>query len=199
MEHEEQQIIIRAQEGDHRAFRELVDQFKRPMFKFALELTGDRDEADDLSQQTFIKAYKGLHRYKAQSKIISWLYRIMVNAHIDNRRKQDARGGWNQASTGSDNYQSTEPFVATAAEHNPESSLDAEHMRAAIDRAINALAPKQRSVFIMRHYHDLPLKEIAGILNISTGTVKSQLFRALQRLQKELAIFKPELGIKESS
>lgn len=199
MEHEEQQIIIRAQEGDHEAFRELVDQFKRPMFKFALELTGDRDEADDLSQQTFIKAYKGLHRYKAQSKIISWLYRIMVNNHIDNRRKQDVRGGWNQAATRSDDHQSAEPFVATAAEHNPESATDAEHMKTAIDRAINALAPKQRSVFIMRHYHDLPLKEIAGILNVSTGTVKSQLFRALQRLQRELAVFKPELGIKESS
>lgn len=82
---------------------------------------------------------------------------------------------------------------------NPETGATAHHIQDHINNALQTLAPQQRSVFIMRHYHDLPLKEIAGIMGLSIGTVKSQLFRAVQRMQKELSFYRAELGLEDPS
>ena len=83
--------------------------------------------------------------------------------------------------------------------HQPDQSAEARIMQEHIEQALEKLSPRERSIFVLRHYNDLPLKEIAGILKISEGTVKSLLFRALKRLQKELAFYRSELGLEERS
>ena len=194
--HHEQNLVHRAREGDSGAFRELVESSQSELFRLAMELTGDWDDAEELSQQVFIKAYRGLSHFRGEARIVSWLYRIMVNTYIDSERKERTRG-WKVNRSEEDDPRS-EPFVTEAHGDNPESQTAAHHMQIHIDQALQALAPQQRSVFIMRHYHDLPLKEIARIMGLSVGTVKSQLFRAIRRLQKELHFYRAELGLEES-
>ncbi len=199
MENHEQGLIHRLREGSHEAFRELVEQCQGPVFRLALELTGDWDDADDLSQQVFIKAHGALHRFRGDTKVISWLYRIMVNTHIDNCRRERARGRDANLSITGEGRQQSELCITHAVEDNPEKGATARHIQDNINRALENLAPQQRSVFILRHYHDLPLKEIASIMGLSTGSVKSQLFRAIRRLRDELAFFKAELGLEGES
>ncbi|UCH11324.1 MAG: sigma-70 family RNA polymerase sigma factor [Fidelibacterota bacterium] len=187
----------RARERDSGAFRELVEYSQEGLFRLALELTGDWDDAEELSQQVFIKAYHGLSHFRGEAKIMSWLYRIMVNTYIDADRKERTRG-WRLSRIEGENPQ-PEPFVTEAHADNPEVQTSARHIQIHINQALQALAPQQRSVFIMRHYHDLSLKEIARIMGLSVGTVKSQLFRAIRRLQKELHFYRAELGLEESS
>jgi RNA polymerase sigma-70 factor (ECF subfamily) len=198
MESHETRLIQRAQKGDAAAFRELVENCQESVFQMALELTRDWDDADELSQQVFIKAYHALPRFRGDAKLMSWLYRILMNTYIDHTRKTRA-GKW--ASSKNDAESTTQPeIVATnQAADNPEAQAAASQIQEHIDRALQALAPQQRSVFIMRHYHDLPLKEIAGIMGLSVGTVKSQLFRAVQRMQKELSFYRAELGLEDPS
>jgi len=198
MDSHEQRLVHRFHEGDTAAFRELVEHCQAPIFQLAIELTGDWDDADDLSQQVFIKAYRALPRFRGETKIMSWLYRIMVNTHIDNARKERARG-WRVSPPSPDEGQpQSEQYVTHAAEDNPETRTASRYIQEHINRALSILAPQQRSVFVLRHYHDLSLKEIARILGLSVGTVKSQLFRAIHRMQKELAFYRTELGLEES-
>ena len=180
------------------AFRELVERCQEPIFQLAIELTGDWDDADDLSQQVFIKAYRALHRFRGETKIMSWLYRIMVNTHIDNARKERARGWRVDPPSPDEDQPRSERYITHAAEDSPENQTAARHMQDHISRALETLSPRQRSVFVLRHYHDLSLKEIARILGLSVGTVKSQLFRAVHRMQQELAFYRAELGLEES-
>lgn len=199
MESHEQRLIDRFREGDTAAFRELVERCQEPIFQLAIELTGDWDDAEDLSQQVFIKAYHALPRFRGEAKIMSWLYRIMMNTYIDHTRKMQAQGRRIDPPLPDDDRPQPDPYVANAAEANPETRTAASHIQRHITRALQVLAPQQRSVFILRHYHDLSLKEIARILGVSVGTVKSQLFRAIQRLQKELSFYRAELGLEEPS
>ena len=199
MESHEQRLIQRFREGDAKAFRELVERCQETIFQLAIELTGDWDDAEDLSQQVFIKAYHALPRFRGETKIMSWLYRIMVNTHIDNSRKERARGWRVDLPSSDEGEPQPEPYITNAAEDDPEPRTAARHMQDHINRALEVLAPRQRSVFVLRHYHDLPLKEIAGILGLSVGSVKSQLFRAIRRLQQELAFYKAELGLEDPS
>ncbi|UCH64185.1 MAG: sigma-70 family RNA polymerase sigma factor [Fidelibacterota bacterium] len=199
MDSHEQRLVHRFREGDAAAFRELVERCQEPVFQLAIELTGDWDDADDLSQQVFIKAYRALPNFRGETKIMSWLYRIMVNTHIDNARKNRALGWRINPSSPDEDQSQAEPYITHTADDNPETRTASHYMQDHINRALETLAPRQRSVFVLRHYHDLSLKEIARILGLSVGTVKSQLFRAIQRMQKELAFYKAELGLEESS
>lgn len=198
MESHETRLIQRAQKGDAAAFRELVENCQESVFQMALELTRDWDDADELSQQVFIKAYHALPRFRGDAKLMSWLYRILMNTYIDHTRKSRV-AKWSSASNDVESVTQPEMVAANEAAGNPEAQAAAHQIQEHIDRALQALAPQQRSVFIMRHYHDLPLKEIAAIMGISLGTVKSQLFRAVQRMQKELSFYRAELGLEDPS
>lgn len=198
MERDEWRLVERARDGELAAFRELVERYKQKIYYLALDLTSNRHDAEDLSQEVFIKAYRSLDSFRGDSKLSSWLYRIAVNTCVNMRRKKaltamSLRGDFsdtsdNETSVGGGGYS-----------HDPERSAESSLIQMHIDRALRRLPPRQRSVFVLRHYHDLPLKEIAGILKISEGTVKSLLFRSIRRLQEELAFYRRDLGLEESS
>ncbi|MFC1535598.1 sigma-70 family RNA polymerase sigma factor [Candidatus Neomarinimicrobiota bacterium] len=198
MESHENRLIQRARTGDATAFRELVESCQQSVFRMALELTGDWDDADELSQQVFIKAYHALPRFRGEAKLMSWLYRILMNTYIDHTRRMRAAGG-SSPTTDVEGTAQTAMIATNEAADNPEATATAHHIQDHINNALQNLAPQQRSVFIMRHYHDLPLKEIAGIMGLSIGTVKSQLFRAVRRMQKELSFYRAELGLEDLS
>jgi RNA polymerase sigma-70 factor (ECF subfamily) len=194
MENDERRLVERACNGDLAAFRELVERHQQRVYFLALDLTGNHHDAEDVSQEVFIKAYQSLHAFRGDAKLSSWLYRIAVNACINKRRKKSL-----SVMSLQENFDdSTAVDVPFSVGDNPERSAESSLMQVHIERALRRLPARQRAVFVLRHYHDLPLKEIAHILKISEGTVKSLLFRGIRRLQKELAFYRRDLGLEES-
>jgi RNA polymerase sigma-70 factor, ECF subfamily len=181
MTNEEQILIQNVQRGEMAAFQELVEKYKQKVFYMALDMTGNHHDAEDLSQEVFMKVFTAIKDFRGEAKLSSWLYRIAMNTCIDKTRRKHLKlvdideKVYEQATSGK----------------NPEQLLQDRATQDQIEQALQKLPPRQRSIFVMRHYNELMLREIAEALGISEGTVKAQLFRAIQRLQKELGAFRP--------
>ncbi len=180
----EKLLIERAKSGDSSAFRQLVEKNKRKIYGVCFELTGEHESANDLSQEVFVKAYQNLDAFRSEAKFSSWLYRIAVNLHINQtRRKLFSR------LLARENSYFDQQIIETS-HFSPEQDAEASLIRKNIEKALAKLAPRERAIFVLRHYQDLPLKEIAEILEIKVGTVKSLLFRSIKKLQQELSFYK---------
>ena len=188
---DEQVLVQRARNGEIGAFCELVELYKKKIYYLSLDLTGNHHDAEDLSQEVFIKAYRSLKNFRGDARFNSWLYRITVNTFISQRRKKSVAAVTLQEDFESES--SLQYLSESKSSHNPERHAEASLMQQHIDNALQQLTPRERSIFVLRHYNDLPLKEIAQILKITEGTVKSMLFRAIKRLQKELAFYRKEI------
>jgi RNA polymerase sigma-70 factor (ECF subfamily) len=190
---DEKLLIDRARNGDTAAFRQLVERSKITTYRLAYDLTGNRHDAEDLSQEAFIRAYRGLPRFRGEAKWSSWLHRITLNTFLDQKRskKNDTVEYHDELET----PETMTTMIHTAAAPGPDRRAEAGDIRDHIERALGCLSPAERSVFVMRHYHDKPLKEIGEALDIAEGTVKVHLFRAVRRMQKELEFFRAELGL----
>jgi len=183
---EERELISRAQRGERDAFQALVEQHKRNVFFLALDLSGNRQDAEDLSQDVFIRAFRYLKNFRGDAKFGSWLYRITVNCYLDSRRKKQMLIVSFNEDLSEENY-SADRSLKNSHASSPENEIQASDLQLHIRRALAQLSPRERSVFVLRHYQEMPLKEIAAALDIAEGTVKSLLFRAIKRLQKALA------------
>ncbi len=185
---DEQVLVERARNGEMGAFRELVERYKKKIYYLSLDLTGNHHDAEDLSQEVFIKAYRSLKKFRGDAKFNSWLYRITVNTCISQRRKKSVSAMTLQEDF--DGNSDQQYFAKETSFLNPEQSAEAGLMQQHIDNALQQLTRRERSIFVLRHYNDLSLKEIAQILKITEGTVKSMLFRGIQKLQKELSFYR---------
>jgi RNA polymerase sigma-70 factor (ECF subfamily) len=188
---DERELIQRLRAGDAAAFRELVERHKRRLFTLAYDLLGNVHDAEDVSQEAFIKVYRGIGAFRGEAQLGSWMYRIVVNLCLNRRRKKALSEM--ELRENFDEDGAPQLVSARHSEANPEQMAEAEVMRIHLRRALDKLSPQQRTVFILRHDEDLPLAEVAQILNLSEGTVKSQLFRALKKLQQALAFYKADL------
>lgn len=188
---EEQVLVERARRGEMFAFRELVERYKKKVYYLAYDLTGNHHDAEDLSQEVFIKAFRSLKNFRGDAKLSSWLYRITVNTAISQQRKKSVSQMQLQESFEEESRNEVQ-FSGGETTQNPEKCAEAGLMQQHIEKALQKLSPREKSIFVLRHYNDLPLKEIADILKINLGTVKSMLFRAIQKLRKELAFYKQE-------
>lgn len=190
---DERELVLRLQAGDRSAFRELVEGYKRDVFALAYDLCGNHHDAEDLSQDVFIKAYRAIGGFRADAKLGSWLYRITMNAHIDNKRRKpvqivsiDA-----PAAGAQDDLPVALPAARGAA---PDSLAGAARFQEDVERALDALSAQERSVFVLRHYHDMRIHEISSTLSIAEGTVKSLLFRSVRKLRDRLSDYRDEVG-----
>ncbi len=190
---DEQLLINRAQAGDADAFRSLVNRSKINVYRLAFDLTGNRQDAEDLSQDVFVKAYRSLPNFRGDAKWSTWLYRITVNACMDHRKANRRE----QMEYDDDIEQDLPAHAGTLHPTAPDRSAEATMIQQHIEKALDRLSPNERSVFVLRHYHDLPLRQIAETMNVAEGTVKSYLFRAARRLQRELAFYRQDLGLEE--
>lgn len=191
---DERTLICDAQQGDHEAFRKLVECGRVNVYRLAYDLTSNQHDAEDLSQEVFIKAYRALGTFRGDAKWSSWLYRITVNTFYD-----FARSGMKKAIYYSDNqeHDSEENEILKQKDSiPPDASAEAAIIQEHIEEALNRLSPRERSVFVLRHYHDCSLKQIAGMLEISDGTVKTLLFRGIQKLQQALAFYRNDFSVK---
>jgi len=184
----DQILIDRLCSGDQTAFYELVGKHKKKIYHVAYDITGDHQEAEDISQEVFMKVFRSLKTFRRDAKMSSWLYQIAVNTSIDSLRRKSTKPAksvdeWDSIST--------EGSVLAGSGHNfdPARSAEFGQIQDRISRALKKISPRERSVFVMCHYNGLKLNETAEILNITIGSVKSLLFRAIRKLRKELSPF----------
>ena len=186
MEENETNLVERVCSGDIYAFQEIVERYKKKVYYIAYDIVGDFHEAEDISQEVFIKMYRALNRFRKDAKMSSWIHQITVNTAIDSLRKRKAKPRINvedieQVGIQKQTLESANPDA------NPERRAVASLMQQHIDQALYKITPQERAVFVMRHYNEYKIKEIADVLQVSSGTVKSLLFRALKKLRKELS------------
>jgi RNA polymerase sigma-70 factor (ECF subfamily) len=186
---EAQILVDRVCRGDVSAFQDLVEQYKRKVYYLAYDMVGDHHEAEDVSQEVFIKVYRALKNFRRDAKMSSWIYQITVNSAIDFLRKRKAKPSVNLEDFDLIDIQDNPPGTGTAV-MNPERSAEASLLQGRIHQALVHVTPRERAVFVMRHYNDFQINEIADVLEVSSGTVKSLLFRALQKLRRELSSFR---------
>lgn len=167
------------------AFRSLVEANQRAVYYLALDLTGQHHDAEDLSQEVFIKAYKALDAFRGEASAYSWLYRITVNTYLNRRRKKALRFRqlWDDFS------------LMGTRDSAPGQEVEADIRRQHVNAALRKLSPRERTAFVLRHYQDLSVKEVAGLMDVAEGTVKSLLFRAVQKLRDALSFYREELGL----
>jgi len=164
--------------GDETAFRELVEAYKRKFYGLAFEYTRNHADAEDVSQVAFIKVFRSISTFKKGSSLNSWLYRIVVNTAIDHIRKRAFFPA---------DYAEFDGGEAAPAGQDPARRAEAILLRVKIDAALDAVSERERAAFLLRHDHGLSMQEIAEVLEVSAGSVKSYLFRSARKLQKELS------------
>jgi RNA polymerase sigma-70 factor (ECF subfamily) len=177
------------------SFHELVERHKKELYYLSLDLTGNHHDAEDLSQEVFIKAHKGLQTFRGDSSELTWLRRIAINTYLNQKRKKslsmlrffkdDSNADQSESGVTLASVESANPPADTAA--------DQSILRNHIDRALGKLSPKEKAAFVLRHFHDHAVKEIADNMSVAEGTVKSLLFRATKKMQKELEGLKTEV------
>ncbi len=175
---EEHQLIRSAQEGNEEAFAELVRIYMNKMTNLAYSFTRNRETAEDLAQETFIKAYNALFRFEFKSSFGTWLYRIAVNTAKDHLRKTESI---REESLSQHDYRYPEDEST-----HPDRKADQQELSRMIHQAMETLPPKHRIILTLRDLQGLPYAEIARILKISEGTVDSRLFRARRSLREKI-------------
>lgn len=178
-------LVERAREGNRAAFQELVERYKRKVYAVALDMTGDHHDAEDISQDVFLKAFRSLPGFQGRASVSTWLYRMTVNTCIDRSRKKAWKAMRPKGALTDDDIHPQAQGRETLSD--PEKELEKALLQQHIRQALDSLTQRERAVFVLRHYHALPLKKIAECLHVSEGTIKSTLFRALKRLQEKLA------------
>jgi RNA polymerase sigma-70 factor (ECF subfamily) len=180
VEHE-QSLIQRAQKGDHDAFAALVDEHQRYVYNLALRVVKDENEALDLTQETFVRAWTALPNFRGQSQFRTWLYRITTNLCYN--RLPNLRRSLNDL--GDDVMEDiAEP---SAPMDNPAYELESSETRKFLHQAINSLEENYRLLINLRYQNELSYEEIASTLNLPLGTVKTGIFRAKEQLRRALA------------
>jgi RNA polymerase sigma-70 factor, ECF subfamily len=185
---DESNLVERAQGGDGRAFTQLVNQYERKIFRLAKHITQSQEDAEDVLQETFLKAYEHLPEFQRQSKFYTWLVRIAVNESLMKLRKRKTARTVS-LDEGIDTGEETVAREIAVWEDNPEERYSREELRRILDDAIDALPPIFRTVFVLRDIDELSTEETAGVLNISIPAVKSRLLRARLQLRDRLTRF----------
>ncbi len=187
-EPDERELIERLASGDRSAFPEFVESYKKNVYGLAFDLTRNHHDAEDVSQEVFIKVFRSFHTFRKDARLGSWLYRITVNACHDHRRRKPQESEAGKTVPRLDGRPSV--LEAMPGTDLPEKTGDDHFLQIRIAQALESVSERERTAFVLRYYEDLDLKSIAEIMDISVGSVKSYLFRGVQKLQKELADFR---------
>ena len=181
-------VVALAQQGREAAFRELVRRYERPVFSLVYRMVRDRETAEDLAQDTFVKVLNHIDRYRPEFKFSSWLFKIANNVAIDHLRRRQIEtisvDGAPNAST-ADAVEATS-FEVAGDQESPLDELEARELGSAIERAIAKLRPEYRACIMLRHIEGRSYEEIAATLDLPLGTVKTYIHRARHELREAL-------------
>ncbi|HEV8417561.1 MAG TPA: sigma-70 family RNA polymerase sigma factor [Candidatus Udaeobacter sp.] len=180
-------LVKRCQAGDTEAFDELVTRYRTRVFSMIYNMVHSEQDAWDLAQDSFLKAWKSIGRFRGQSSFYTWIYRIVMNVTIDWLRKKKIKGG-DAEFDDAIQLREIDPASKTVpkTEALPHQLMERDEIRARIDNAIAQLSPEHRAVILMKEIDDMQYHEIAETLGCSIGTVMSRLFYARKKLQNLL-------------
>ena len=183
MEAEAGSAVERAQLGDNDAFRLPVEQHSRAIFKLAYRMTGNEDDAEDVVQETFLKAYRQIDRYEARASFSTWLYCIASNCSLDLIRKRKTR----EAKRERGQHPELDVLASVpAATPGPDRELYSAQISDCVHAALGELSAQERAAFVLRHFEGLSIKEIGLALGTGTNATKHSIFRAVQKLRRSL-------------
>lgn len=180
------ELINKAQNGDESAFNELVCRYDRNVLSIALKYVNDRDDAKDIYQEVFLRVFRGLKKFQFKSEFSTWIYRITVNVCLtfirSGKKKMIIKIDNDMDSDAVDHITGADDKV-----NSPEEFMIRSEITINIKEAIENLSPKQKMIFILKHYEGYKIREISEMLNISDGTIKKYLFDANHKLRSYLS------------
>ena len=187
---DELRAIAQAKKGDADAFAFLVETYETSVYRLALRMCGNAHDAEEVAQEAFVAAWKGLPAFRGESKFSSWLYQLTTNAAIDFLRREKRH----RAAVPMED----EPEPATP--DTPQQAVEESEVRQALQQALDTLTPEHREIFLLRQMRQLSYEEIGCLLGLESGTVKSRLSRAKKQLREILTqkgnLFAPSSVIK---
>ncbi len=184
---DESEIIRKARDGDEKAFEFIVKKYQNRVANLIFKIIGDSSVVEDLTQEVFLRVIESLREYKFGSALYTWIYRITVNICIDEIRKRQRSRAYSLSDVLSQNPRA-EPSYSPV-----EKVVEQRELRELIEKAISKLPVEYKTVIVLREFEDLPYEEIAKILKISIGTVKSRIFRARKLLAEHLKEYREVL------
>jgi len=182
MEGTDSAAVARARAGDREAFQGLVEKHSRNVFRLAFRMTGNEEDAEDVVQETFLKAYRSLERFAGNAEFSTWLHRIAANCSVDLLRRRVPRHSLTLTRTA----EGDEVEIA-ANGAGPERMLLSSEVQGRVARSLENLTPMERAAFVLRHFEGRPIAEIGKTLGVRTGAAKNCVFRAVAKLRRDLA------------
>ncbi len=177
--------VAQAREGDQAAFQSLVERHSRAVFRVAFRITGRIEDAEDVVQETFLRAYRQIDRFEARANFGTWLYRIAANCAVDLLRRRPRREMTEEHET----LERLSGGDADAALPSPERSLLGTQIKETVSRALDQLTDLERAAFTLRHFEGLSIEEISRTLGLRTSATKHSIFRAVKKMRRELQPF----------
>ena len=182
------ELVTRTQQGSEKAYRELLGRYQRPVFSIIYRMIRDREQAEDLAQETFVRVFNNIDRYDPRYKFSSWIFKIATNLTIDWIRRKELN---TVSIDGSRNAVTAEQIEATSitiasTDETPEELLEAKELGEEIEGAISKLRPEYKAAILLRHVEGREYQEIAEILSLPLGTVKTYIHRGRNELRDQL-------------
>lgn len=178
MELSDSELVERVRGGDDDAFRLIVERHSRVLFRSAYRITGNAADADDVVQETFMRAYRQLSSFESRAALTTWLHRIAVNCAldlIDSRKRRDSR---------TEEVEDLSVIPSSAA--SPDRVLLGSEMQKALAVALDGMSGNERTAFVLRHFEGMPLEEIGQLLGTKLNATKNTVFRAVQKVRQHL-------------
>jgi len=175
-------VLARARQGDEEAFRALVERHSRSVFRLAFRMTGNEQDAEDVVQESFLRAYKQLDRFESRANFGTWLYRITANCSVDLMRSKQARHDQSRG----ESLDAAEQMPAGNLP-SPQRLAESAEIEARVQHALGELSPLERAAFTLRHYEGRSIEEISATLDLGTSAAKHSVFRAVKKLRAALA------------
>jgi len=188
MPHTDAAAVALARDGDSDAFRALVDRHSRAVYRLAHRMTGNPQDAEDVVQETFLKAYRQLGRFESRANFGTWLHRIAVNCSIDviRGRKHQETG---HDATDLETLDSTRQMDEERVDPSPERLMLSSEVQERVGRAMEALTAMERAAFVLRHFEGQSIEEIGQALGLKANAAKHSIFRAVRKMRLALEPF----------
>jgi RNA polymerase sigma-70 factor (ECF subfamily) len=188
-------LMLALQEGDREAFERLLRRYQEPVQNLAYRFLGDRDEAEDLTQDIFLKVYRARSGYRPEAKFTTWLYRIASNACLNALRARKHRRRLSLDEIASKDERHGSPGIGDSKVSAPPAALVRSETAERVRAVVNGLPDSQRLAIVLNRFHGLSYEEVAQAMDLSVMAVKSLLFRARERIKERLAPYlREELG-----
>ena len=186
MEDSDSVAVARVRAGDGDAYRVLVDRHSRSVFRLAYRMTGNEQDSEDVVQETFMRAYKQLHRWEARSSFGTWLYRIAANYSLDlvRRRKRHGEVSGKERGPNEDGQEMIQALPSGAP--GPDRLMFSGRVQQTVAGTLNELSQQERTAFVLRHFEGQSIEEISAAMGLSGNAAKHSIFRAVQKLRRAL-------------